>query len=53
MLTKKQVAAIIALLCAVLGSFGIYINQDVQDAATEAACIGLDCDSQAVTAETK
>lgn len=43
MFTKKQVGAIIALLAAVLASFGIYVNQSVQDAATEAVCIGVDC----------
>lgn len=49
-LTKKQVAAIAALLVALLGSFGVYINKDVQDAAVEATCASIGCD---VTAEAK
>ena len=37
-LSKKIVAAVVALLAAVAASFGLYVNQDTQDSLTDAAC---------------
>lgn len=37
-LSKKIVAAVVALLAAIAASFGLYINQDTQDSVTDVAC---------------
>lgn len=37
-LSKKIVAAIVALLAAVAGMYGYNVSQPVQDAAVEGAC---------------
>jgi hypothetical protein len=37
-LSRKIVAAVVALLAAVAASFGLYVNQDTQDSLTDVAC---------------
>lgn len=37
-LSKKIVAAVVALLAAIAASFGLYINQETQDSVTDIAC---------------
>lgn len=37
-LSRKIVAAIVALLAAIAASFGLFINQDTQDSITDVAC---------------
>lgn len=37
-LSKKIVAAAVALLAAVAASFGLYVNQETQESVTDVAC---------------
>lgn len=42
--SKKIVAAVVALLAAIAASFGVYINQETQDGVTDVTCeTVLDC----------
>lgn len=37
-LNKKIVAAVVSLIAVIAASFGLVLNDDVQDFATDAAC---------------
>ncbi|UYE90947.1 hypothetical protein [Vibrio phage vB_VaS_L1] len=37
-LSRKIVAAVVALLAAIAASFGLYINQETQGSVTDVAC---------------
>lgn len=37
-LSKKIVAAVVALAAAIAASFGLYVNQGTQDGITDVAC---------------
>ncbi|AUS00532.1 TMhelix containing protein [Vibrio phage 1.276.O._10N.286.54.E4] len=41
---KKIVAAVVALLAAIAGSFGLYLGDSTQDAIVDTACgVAIEC----------
>lgn len=43
-LSKKIVAAVVALLAAIAGSFGLFLGDETQDTIVDAACgVAIEC----------